>query len=295
MISRPRGCAYLLAACFALFPSVSFGQPAEQQNRVVAQALFEEGQKLMTAGDYAAACKKLAESQRVDPATGTKFYLAECLSHIGQLATAWNYYVEVAEESAKDQDERPRRLREGPRRGPPIRLPKLSVVVSPEARAVAGLNVVRDGVAMGEAQFRVPIPVDLGAHTVHVTAPHMKPWEGSIDVKKEGESVELAVPALEPEPVKTEPPPPPPPPQRSGTMRTVGYAVGGVGIVGIGIGAALGAVAISKRTRATTEPVTPRRTNATPRAWAFAAPRSTWPRARPSASSSEVSPWRVEP
>jgi hypothetical protein len=258
------GRSWLVAAALTLSPSIALAQTGDQQNKVIAQALFEEGQKLMAAEDFPAACQKLAESERVDPATGTKFYLAECLSHTGQLATAWNYYVEVAEESAKDHKKEREDYAKARIEKLRPRLPKLSVVVSAEARAVNGLSISRDGVSMGEAQFGVAIPVDLGPHTVHVTAPHRKPWDGTVEAKQEGESLELKVPPLDPEqgsplaPRATPPAtsrsdsspdlasPPASSSEHGGPWRTAGYVVGGVGVVGVGMGVAFGAVAIAK-------------------------------------------------
>src|SRR5882757_7808503 len=45
---------------------------------VRAEALFDEGRRLMTAGDFTAACPKFASSQALDPAIGTALNLANC-------------------------------------------------------------------------------------------------------------------------------------------------------------------------------------------------------------------------
>ena len=61
-----------------------------------AQALFSEAKKLMSAGKYAEACPKLEESQRIAPATGTKFNLGDCYEHVGRSASAWAAFLSVA-------------------------------------------------------------------------------------------------------------------------------------------------------------------------------------------------------
>jgi hypothetical protein len=59
---------------------------ADDAASTVAQALFDEARQLTAAGRYVEACPKFAESQRIDPSMGTRFYLADCLEHIGKLA-----------------------------------------------------------------------------------------------------------------------------------------------------------------------------------------------------------------
>ena len=69
--------ALVLAASLAL---VAAGRPALAQStsEKAAQQAFDEGMKLLDQGKTADACPKLEESQRLDPAMGTQFRLAEC-------------------------------------------------------------------------------------------------------------------------------------------------------------------------------------------------------------------------
>jgi hypothetical protein len=58
----------------------------ETPDAVRAAALFTEGRRLMAAGDYAAACPKLAESQALDPAEDTALDLGLCYQKASQAA-----------------------------------------------------------------------------------------------------------------------------------------------------------------------------------------------------------------
>ena len=76
-----------VAASLCLLAGRSAG--AEPRDPAAAEWLFREGRALMKKGDFAPACAKLAESQRLDPAVGTLMNLAECEERIGRTASAW--------------------------------------------------------------------------------------------------------------------------------------------------------------------------------------------------------------
>ncbi len=224
-------------------------QAVDPEKRAAAQALFDAARQLSAQGQHAQACPKLVESYALDPAIGTKFYLADCFEHTGKLASAWTYYLDVAEEAhntgAADREkfanERAAALKP--------RLPQLTVTLG--RSRVAGLVVRRDGIVVGEGTFDTPIPVDLGEHTIKVTAPGKKPWQSRVEAKQEGESLKVAIPALEPEAAAPggdgDVPPEPPQPPPSTTQRTAGLVVGGVGIASLAVGFGFGGLALAKR------------------------------------------------
>src|SRR5688500_10877054 len=70
---------------------------AQSTDPAAAEALFREGRALADAGDYGGACAKFRESERLDPAIGTTFNIADCEERQGHVARAWTLYREVAQ------------------------------------------------------------------------------------------------------------------------------------------------------------------------------------------------------
>jgi hypothetical protein len=62
---------------------------ADESPKIVAEQLFRNGRALLEAGQVGAACEKLSESQRIDPAGGTALLLGICLEEQGRFASAW--------------------------------------------------------------------------------------------------------------------------------------------------------------------------------------------------------------
>lgn len=231
-------------------------QPMATENKAAAQALFDDAQLLVKEGKYTEACPKFSESDRLDPAAGAKFYLADCLEHTGKLASAWTYYVAVADAArAAGQPEKEKYARDRAEAVKP-KLSRLVIVVPESSRAMAGLELERDGVSVGQAQWGAAIPVDAGEHLVSARAAGKKPWEARVQVLEQGQTVTVEVPALE-----AAPPPkprvvgPPPVPDGSGrpsgstgsAQRIAGIVVGSAGVIGLGVGVAFGVTAISKQ------------------------------------------------
>jgi hypothetical protein len=237
------GLALALAVCGGAARAQTSGA-----DKATAQSLFDDARKLEAADRWAEACPKLAESQRLDPSMGTQFYLAECLEHVGRITTAWSNYLEVADAArAAGLAERDRYARARADALKP-RLPRLAVKVSDEAARAPGFALTRDGEALGAAQRGASIPVDPGEHVITATATGKKSWSATVRVAEAG-TLDVAVPALEDDPAAATTPPAPPPETTEGrpALRLAGFVVGAAGLVGVGIGAGLGAVAIQKR------------------------------------------------
>lgn len=181
-----------LAVALVLSPRLALAQdPA-----AAAQMLFENGRDLLRSGKADAACPKLAESQRLQPATGTLLALAICHQTQGKLASAWVEFSEVAARAAKDgQLERESHARSQISLLKP-QLSTLELRVPPEVEALAGLEVRLDGIVVGKSVWNVPVPVDGGEHVVDVRAAEHDPWRHTVSVAMERDAVLAQVPPL---------------------------------------------------------------------------------------------------
>ena len=178
-----------------LLVSVPRYSHAQSSNQVAAEALFREARKLLDAGQFREACDKLEASRRLDPAAGTLLNLARCREKLGQTATAWAAYHEaIRAAKATGQTEREKVARERAAALEPT-LPRMTVTVSAEARAV-NAQVRRDGVIVPQELWGVTVPVDPGEHSVDATAAGKKPWGIKANLQERGVA-NITVPALE--------------------------------------------------------------------------------------------------
>lgn len=98
--------AVLLVTCLS---AATHAQPAgdDTQRRAVAQALFDEAQKLMASNNYSLACIKLEEVVRLQPGKiGAVLALARCYEGEGKIASAWSRFKNVADAAKVANDPR---------------------------------------------------------------------------------------------------------------------------------------------------------------------------------------------
>ena len=231
----------LLLIAITLVPLTSKADHAADTAR--AEAMFEEGRKLMAAHDYAAACPKLAESERLDPAPGTLLNLAVCYERANKTATAWATYKSAAllAQRSGEADRAAAATRKAAELEP--KLARMTVTAAP----TAGLVVRCDGQPLGEASWGVALPYDPGDHDIEATAPGHRPWSTHVHVAEAAQVTKVSVPALESSPVPvaiSEAPKPAEPeapvsaehPRDGRGQRLAGEIVMVAGVLGIGVG-----------------------------------------------------------
>src|SRR5262245_34527237 len=97
----------LRSAGICLAAACAFGaaqRPARAQSGS-AEALYNEGHRLMNAGKLAQACEAFEASNRAQPGAGTYLALGTCRERNDQLASAWSAY-QAALARAKDLEKR---------------------------------------------------------------------------------------------------------------------------------------------------------------------------------------------
>jgi len=229
-------------------------------DRNAAQMLFDQGKQLMEAGNYTAACPKLAQSLKLDPAGGTMINLALCHEKEGKSATAWADFKEALGSARRDG--RPDRERAAQEHVQALE-PQLARLMVSIAGNDEHEEVKLDGSMLSRAAWGTFAPIDPGAHEIVASSPGKLAWRGRIEIAR-SEQKSIAVPVLGTDtaaavsasatapaslgetkargdaPIASPATPASSPfsdtGSRSSTQRMLGWAATGVGVVGLGLG-----------------------------------------------------------
>lgn len=260
------GPSRLLAVATAAF-AIAASSPARASDAAAtAQALFDQGRRLMAQERWGEACPKLEESQRVDPAGGTLLHLALCREHEGRLATASALYHDALAQAKRDA--RKDRAKVAQERIDALRpqLPRIRLKVALANRRAEAFTLLRDETAVGEAQWGEALPVDPGPLVVTAKAQGRKTWSARVEAPSRGQELVVDVPELERDvasqaSASTSPgaspgasaggapfttAAPDDAVKRGDVLRTAGIALSGAGVAGVVIGSVFGLVSMSK-------------------------------------------------
>lgn len=162
----------LVAAGVASSAGEARADGPSRRDELLAQALFDEGRALLERGDHAAACPKLAESQRLDPGGGTLLNLALCHEGEGKLATASAELEAARAQAVKDGRKDREQLADAHLAALAPRVPRLAVELPSRP---LGFEVHVDGLRLAPEALGVATKVDPGTHVVEATAPGHQP------------------------------------------------------------------------------------------------------------------------
>lgn len=179
-----------------------------------AQVLFDDARKLMAQHRYADACPKLAESQRLAPAIGTEFNLADCLEHQGKLGSAWAAFLDVVDQTHRRGETQRESVARARAAALEPRLGRLTIQVPTSA---PDEQVIRDGETLRAEVWGVAVPIDAGDHHVEAHAPGRGAWSGTVHTS-DGQTATITVPDLPIAPTAPAPSPQPPGPPQPVTL-----------------------------------------------------------------------------
>jgi hypothetical protein len=245
-----------VALLFALGLAAVAGPAASAtpENEAGAERLFQEAKALMADGRVPEACVKLAEAKRLEVGGGIVLALGVCHAKEGRNASALADFREALALAVDAKRADRVRLAEEQIARIESAVSTLTIV------APAGVTLRINRQPWDKALLGVAVPVDEGAYVVRADADGKEPWEVTVRVRAEGDRQKVDVPPLAPladaDSRITPAPSLTPPPRDEGgeaarrTRRLAGFVAGGVGIVGLGVGAAFGAAAIVNREQA---------------------------------------------
>jgi hypothetical protein len=215
------------------------------EDRALALQLFDEGRGLLAAGSVDDACRKLEESNRLDPLPGTLLNVAVCHERQGRAASA---VAELREARAfAERDGRADRVALADQHLKVLE-PKVStlVIVVPPETELADLAITRDGSLVGRAAWSTPIPVDPGAHVIAASASNRTPRSVTVVVGRDGDVQTVTLSPLDALPAQ--PLMPEPAPERRGlsARRAAAVVCAGLGLASVAVGAYFGGRAIAK-------------------------------------------------
>jgi hypothetical protein len=233
---------------------------------------FEAGVADLKLGKYATACAALEESYGLDANLGALIALGDCLERWGKLrSAALRYEALIAAVSGEDAAASAYRApqleyaRAALARLTP-RIPELRLSFPPSIPPE--LRVLLDGQIVEALASEQALRLDPGRHVVETQAPGREPWRLELELKvAEHRSVELELGrALEPSPpvrpalvesaaapvrVVPEPgtvavPVVAAPQPETNPWRTIGWGLGGLGVLGVGVGSVAGVLVLQE-------------------------------------------------
>lgn len=258
MVRRPNVCRGIAFAILFASSAAGAQQQPDAKDQAAASELYAKAKREMEAGEYARACPRLEAARKILPDhVRTGMTLAQCYDKARQPASAWAELKRVrplaeAQGRADKVIEIDAKLAdlEG-------RVPRLMIEVPAEIGALPGFAITRNGTPIVTARWGKAEPVDPGVYEIEATALGKAPWTAQAEVKEPGESVAVNVappwaiparvaekPAVE---VKDKRPSRPASPAAPSWMRTAGFVGMGVGAAGLGVGAVLGGMALSRK------------------------------------------------
>jgi hypothetical protein len=180
----------------SLILCISIRAHADQAaDSAAAQSLYDEGRRLLRQGRAIEACPKFEASQKLDPAPGTQFHLADCYEKTGRTASAWALFLEVAAQARTRVREEQEKIARDRAAALESKVSKLTFVW-PRATRIPGLKVTRNGTEVDQALFGTPVSVDPGLQRIVAEAPGYETATLELTIGEASDQQTVNIPAL---------------------------------------------------------------------------------------------------
>lgn len=259
-MSRPmnrtlhRHALLILLGAVTLGPAIAIAAPSTA-DRETARALVIDGRAKLVAKDYEGARKAFKAAHDIMGVPTTGLDLAKAQDALGLLIEARSTALDVTRIPHKPSE--PEAFTDA-RAAAAALAERLSARIPAVVISLKGIDakvtpsVTIDGEALNLSLLALPRKINPGGHTIEASAPGYETERRAVTLK-EGETAPLEITlapsvAVRPTPPKGTSAPPPDPPVARGSsgQRIAAIAVGGAGIVGLGVGAVFGGMAISR-------------------------------------------------
>jgi hypothetical protein len=241
----------LTLALFGL-PVAATAQPKESG---AALENFKKAQERFDANDYSAALELSRAALEATGSPNARLYVARSLRELGRLAEAYaelERTLQDAREAAK-KDPKYGATRDSAAAELALLDSRVGKVIVALVGAPPGASVELNGKPLDPSRYGRPIAVEPGDVVVEGKRQGASPVVKQVSVKT-GETQRITLVFDETKGTETSPAPVPPPEpphdeptkKTGGGLRTAGYVVAGVGVVGLGVFAVTGSMARSK-------------------------------------------------
>jgi hypothetical protein len=180
-------------AWFVVLFAVSIAKADTSEVTVAAEALFEQAIALMDASNFDAACPKLEESLRLDPAGGTALNLGYCREKQGKPASAYAAYADAASYAVRDGRQEREELARTRMKALEPSLPRVLVAVTDPN---PDLVIVLDQVQLRAVAYQSALPIDPGIHSIEARAPGCVSWHDTFNAPAAGVLRTVSIPKL---------------------------------------------------------------------------------------------------
>jgi hypothetical protein len=235
-----------------LAPTPSRAAEPTKTELAAARDLFARAERDEDVGRWGDALDKLRRASSVKMTPGIRFHIALCEEKLGQLVAALGDYNAAETAARSEGNKEVLDVVADPLASLRARIPYVTIVPPADTKNV---EVTLDGGPLVAGLLGVPVPVEVGAHTIAARAPGHLPFSSSVTVAEKGKpTVEVRFPAAAATavphanaapggPVIVAPTPnattEPGPVRSSGPFRVdaIATTLGAVAVVGFGVGA----------------------------------------------------------